>query len=77
MRRGIKASVFLAARTDLLLALRDIDGEIDQAIKNTKSARAFERAKDLFAARGRVARKLKEFGIDVEDHPAVVAHETT
>lgn len=71
---GVKASAFMAMRSELLTMLRDVDGEIDKAIKYRKSGRAFERAKALFAERGRIVGRLAELGIEVDDHPAVLAH---
>ena len=73
-RDGIKASVFLAMRNDLINALREIDAEIDKTLKAGKSKRAFEHAKQLFAERQRVSTELVEFGVEVETHPAVWAH---
>lgn len=73
-RDGIKASAFLAMRNDLIQALSEIDAEIDKALKNSKSKRAFEHAKHLFAERQRVVTELVEFGVEVDTHPAVWAH---
>lgn len=73
-RDGIKASVFLAMRNDLINAVREIDAEIDKALKSGKSKRAFEHAKHLFAERQRVSTELVEFGVEVPTHPAVWAH---
>lgn len=77
MRRpnGVKASTYLAMRTELLIALREIDEEINKALAVRKSAQAFERAKTLFSARKRIVKRLSaEFGLQIDDHPAVTAH---
>lgn len=70
----MKASDFLAARNDLLNTLREIDAEISKVITNKRSSKAFEKAKALFAGRDFVVSQLAEFGLDVEAHPAVLAH---
>lgn len=75
MRRpdGVKASTFMAARTHLLTALRHIDDELDKALRHKPTGRAFQRAKALFAERNKLVERLAQFGIDVDDHPAVAA----
>lgn len=64
----------MAMRTDLLNSIREIDAEIDKAINNRRSKRSFERAKELFAERSRIVKELAEFGLHIEQHPAVTAH---
>lgn len=70
-RLGMKASVFLAIRSDLLRTLGEIDAEIDEVLKHPKSKRAFERAKVLFAERKRIVDELVHFGVEAEPHHAV------
>lgn len=68
---GVKASVYLAMRNELLNALREIDLEITQALGFKTSKRAAHTARNLFAERARVADELSEYGIEVDPHPAV------
>lgn len=70
-RNGIKASVWLEMRNNLLTALALVDAEIDKALLNPASQRAATRCKELFAERERVAAELEDFGLWVEPHPAV------
>lgn len=67
----VKASVYLAMRTQLLNALAEIDGEIDQVLRARKSQRAADRARVLFMARSRVVEELREYGLEIDPHPAV------
>lgn len=73
-REGIKASVFMAMRNNLLTALRDIDAEIDYTLTMRRSNRALARAKELFAERQRLSDELADYGVEVETHPAVLEH---
>lgn len=71
MPNGVKASVFLAMRSELLNALNEIDAEIDRALSYRTSKRAAQKARDLFEERARVADELEHFGVAVEPHPAL------
>lgn len=73
VRRGkdTKASVYLAMRTQLLSALNDVDGEIDQVLKARNSQRAADRARVLFLVRARLVDELHDYGLDIDPHPAV------
>lgn len=70
--KGVKASVWLAMRTNLLNALAEIDAEIDKALRNRNSKRAAVRAKQLFDERERVVVELERFGLDPGPHRAVL-----
>lgn len=70
-RDGQKASSFMAMRSELLNALSDIDSEIDKILTFRKSQRAADRARTLFQQRGRVADELRDYGLEVDPHPAV------
>lgn len=70
--KGVKASVWLAMRTNLLNALAEIDSEIDKALRNRTSKRAAVRAKQLFDERERVVVELERFGLDPGPHRAVL-----
>lgn len=69
----MKASTFWAARSSLINKLREIDEQIDKALRS-KSPRALAKAKELFAHRRNIAGRLAEFGVEVEDHPAVSSY---
>lgn len=71
MPKNMKASVFLALRTQMLEHLADIDAEIDHTLRFPNSQRACDRAKELFKDRKRVVDELREFGLDPDPHPAV------
>lgn len=75
VRRGAKASVYMAMRNQLLTTLREIDVEIDQVLASKKSQRAADRARALFMARGRLAEELRDYGIETDPHPAVANRE--
>lgn len=68
---GVKASVFLALRNELLVALREVDVEIDHALGFRASKRAASKARELFAERQRIADELAELGVDVAPHSSV------
>jgi hypothetical protein len=67
----IKASAFLELRSSLFNALREIDAEIDKALRFKTSKRAAEQARQLFFERGNIADELLAFGVDVDPHPAL------
>lgn len=71
VKDNVKASVFLAMRSDLMTALQEIDAEIERALRYRSSKRAAHTARQLFAERARVADELLEFGIEVDPHPAL------
>jgi len=63
--------VYLAMRTQLLNALNEIDGEIEKVLTAKKSQRAADRARVLFMARNRVVDELRDYGLEIDPHPAV------
>ena len=67
----MKASVFMAMRSQLISAICDVDEEISNALRSPKSQRAHDRAKALFAERQRLADELEHYGVFVDPHPAV------
>lgn len=71
---GVKASEYMSRRNELLAAIFEIDKRIDKTLENRLSKSAFEKAKELFAVRSRVAKELSAYGIDIEPHPSVMAH---
>lgn len=61
----------MAYRSDLVMALRELDAEITTTLKYPKSSRAAERAKELFRRRSTLVCELEALGIDPDEHPAL------
>lgn len=70
-RNGIKASVYMQMRNDLIDTVKSIDAEIKTVLAFPASKRAAGTARELFAWRKRVAEELRLYGVEVDDHPAL------
>lgn len=71
MVKKMRASVFMARRTELLTQLADIDAQIDKQLSMRRTNKCLEGLRTLFAERNYLADELDGFGVAVEAHPSV------
>lgn len=71
MAKKMRASVFMARRTELLTQLADIDAQIDKQWSMRCTNKCLEGLRTLFAERSFLADELDGFGVAVEAHPSV------
>lgn len=71
MAKKMRASVFMARRTELLTQLADIDAQIDKQLSMRRTNKCLEGLRTLFAERSFLADELDGFGVAVEAHPSV------
>lgn len=72
MAKKMRASVFMARRTELLTQLADIDAQIDKQLSmRCCTNKCLEGLRTLFAERSFLADELDGFGVAVEAHPSV------
>lgn len=67
----MRASVFMARRTELLIELARIDDLIDKTVVDHRGDETLPILRGLFAERSFIADELDGFGVAVEAHPSV------